>query len=127
MVMEWVDSLGPASDSLALQKAGLRPADVMRMATEALELPLGRLLTLWMFCLQYYGSLSLKWKTSGTDGLQRSGVARGSLPRYLDIRFSPLATYIAIHIRATCWCAWLLQGAPRSGSWSYWIMDSIVS
>mmetsp|Transcript_66782 Transcript_66782/g.157270 ORF Transcript_66782/g.157270 Transcript_66782/m.157270 type:complete len:585 (+) Transcript_66782:37-1791(+) len=34
MVMEWVDSLGPASDSQALQKAGLKPTDVMRTATE---------------------------------------------------------------------------------------------
>ncbi|CAE7503252.1 unnamed protein product [Symbiodinium natans] len=34
LVMDWVDSLGPASDSRALQKAGLRPADVMRTATE---------------------------------------------------------------------------------------------
>ena len=38
LVMEWVDSLGPASDSNALKKAGLRPVDVMRTATEALEL-----------------------------------------------------------------------------------------
>ena len=58
MVMEWVDSLGPASDSLALQKAGLRPADVMRMATEALELPLGRLLTLWMLLTVLWESKS---------------------------------------------------------------------
>ncbi|OLQ07116.1 ABC1 family protein C10F6.14c [Symbiodinium microadriaticum] len=34
LVMEWVDSLGPASDSNALKKAGLRPVDVMRTATE---------------------------------------------------------------------------------------------
>eukprot|EP00439_Symbiodinium_sp_Y106_P044382 s2950_g5.t1 len=34
LVMEWVDSLGPASDSNSLKKAGLRPVDVMRTATE---------------------------------------------------------------------------------------------
>lgn len=35
LVMEWIDALGPASDAAALQKANLKPSDIMRTATEA--------------------------------------------------------------------------------------------
>ncbi|CAK9078849.1 ABC1 family protein C10F6.14c [Durusdinium trenchii] len=34
LVMEWIDALGPASDAAALQKANLKPSDIMRTATE---------------------------------------------------------------------------------------------
>jgi len=33
--MEWIDALGPASDAAALQKANLKPSDIMRTAMEA--------------------------------------------------------------------------------------------
>lgn len=35
LVMEWIDALGPASDAAALQKANLKPSDIMRTAMEA--------------------------------------------------------------------------------------------
>eukprot|EP00438_Fugacium_kawagutii_P018039 Skav216308 [mRNA] locus=scaffold494:224423:237830:- [translate_table: standard] len=34
LIMEWIDSLGPASDAAALQKANLKPSDIMRTAVE---------------------------------------------------------------------------------------------
>lgn len=34
LVMEWIDALGPASDATALQKANLKPSDIMRTATQ---------------------------------------------------------------------------------------------
>ena len=154
LVMEWIDALGPASDAAALQKANLKPSDIMRTATQA-----GGCYHWSHVAMQPIHTIKWISMNSATlDGLwqwnNRNNLLKDLKIRSLGIRSSALGMFIVIPILATCWCGRVHQDHHRGrtpknrgiktanrsgtdvqissnrwpgGSWCSWIMASTAN